>query len=216
MHKVDYSLMYVTDDNITDDTVFFKILEAALKGGVSIIQLREKSCNTLSFYNRALQTKTLCHAYRVPFIINDRVDIALAADADGVHIGQTDMPYRKARELLGATKIIGLSVSNKEQAIEAENFKVDYIGISPIFNTATKKADLAPPLGIEGLRRIRSLFSKSIICIGGINNKNIADIIKNGANGVAVISAIANAKNPEKETKNLKDIICQTGLIELL
>tara|TARA_B110000879_G_C11182547_1_gene519214 strand:+ start:1542 stop:2186 length:645 start_codon:yes stop_codon:yes gene_type:complete len=214
MHKVDYSLMYVTDDSITDDTAFFKILEDALKGGASIVQLREKSGNTRSFYNRALKAKTLCHAYRIPLIINDRIDIALAADADGVHIGQTDMPYSKARALLGATKIIGLSVSNTEQAIEAENLKVDYIGISPIFNTATKKSDLAPSLGIEGLKMIRPLFSKPIVCIGGIHQNNVADIIKNGANGVAVISAISKAKYPEKETKNLKEIICQIGLIQ--
>ena len=214
MHKVDYSLMYVTDDSITDDTAFFKILEDALKGGASIVQLREKSGNTRSFYNRALKAKTLCHAYRIPLIINDRIDIALAADADGVHIGQTDMPYGKARALLGATKIIGLSVSNTEQAIEAENLKVDYIGISPIFNTATKKSDLAPSLGIEGLKMIRPLFSKPMVCIGGIHQNNVADIIKNGANGVAVISAISKAKYPEKETKNLKEIICQIGLIQ--
>lgn len=214
MHKVDYSLMYVTDDSITNDIAFFKILEDALKGGASIIQLREKTCSTLYFYNRALKTKTLCHAYRVPLIINDRIDIALALEADGVHIGQTDMPYSKARELLGATKIIGLSVSKREQAIEAENLKVDYIGISPIFNTATKKSDLAPSLGIKGLKMIRPLFSKPIVCIGGIHQKNVADIIKNGANGVAVISAISKAKYPEKETKNLKEIICQTGFIQ--
>jgi thiamine-phosphate pyrophosphorylase len=214
MHKVDYSLMYVTDDSITDDTAFFKILEDALKGGASIVQLREKSGNTRSFYNRALKAKTLCHAYRIPLIINDRIDIALAADADGVHIGQTDMPYSKARALLGATKIIGLSVSNTEQAIEAENLKVDYIGISPIFNTATKKSDLAPSIGIEGLKMIRPLFSKPMVCIGGIHQNNVADIIKNGANGVAVISAISKAKYPEKETKNLKEIICQIGLIQ--
>ena len=214
MHKVDYSLMYVTDDSITDDTAFFKILEDALKGGTSIVQLREKSGNTRSFYNRALKAKTLCHAYRIPLIINDRIDIALAADADGVHIGQTDMPYSKARALLGATKIIGLSVSNTEQAIEAENLKVDYIGISPIFNTATKKSDLAPSLGIEGLKMIRPLFSKPIVCIGGIHQNNVTDIIKNGANGVAVISAISKAKYPKKETKNLKEIICQIGLIQ--
>lgn len=214
MYKAAYALMYVTDDSIANDKAFFTILEDALKGGASIIQLREKSCNTLSFYNRASRAKKLCHAYRVPLIINDRIDIALAIDADGVHIGQTDMPYSKARELLGATKIIGLSVSNTQQAIEAENLRVDYIGISPIFNTATKKSDLAPSLGIEGLKMIRPLFSKPIVCIGGIHKKNVADIIKNGSDGVAVISAISKAEYPEKETKKLKEIICQTGLTQ--
>ena len=214
MYNIDYSLMFVTDDSITDDPTFFNILEDSLKGGATIIQLREKSCNTHSFYKRALKSKTLCIAYNVPLIINDRIDIALAVGADGVHIGQTDMPYEIARKLLGDTKIIGLSVSNTQQALDANNLTVDYIGISPIFNTSTKNIDLAPPLGIEGLKIIRTLFSKPILCIGGIQKNNVADIIKNGSNGIAVISAISKAEYPEKETKKLKEIICQIGLIQ--
>jgi thiamine-phosphate pyrophosphorylase len=213
MNSTDYALMFVTDDSVTDDRVFFKILEEALKGGVTTIQLREKSCSTHSFYKRALKTKTLCKAYNVPLLINDRIDIALAVDADGVHIGQTDMPYAAARALLGNTKIIGLSVSNILQATEAEKLNADYIGISPIFDTSTKKSDLAPALGIEGLKMIRPLFSKSIVCIGGIHKGNVVDIIKNGADGVALISAISQAENPLKETQKLKEIICQIGLI---
>jgi thiamine-phosphate pyrophosphorylase len=214
MNNIDYSLMYVTDDRVTNDIAFFKILEDSLKGGVTIVQLREKSCDTYSFYRRASKAKTLCQAYNVPLIINDRIDIALAVDADGVHIGQTDMPYTVVRALLGNTKIVGLSVSNILQAAEAETLTVDYIGISPVFDTATKKSDLAPSLGIEGLKIIRPLFSKPIICIGGIHKKNVADIIKNGSNGVAVVSAISKAEHPEKETKILKEIICQTGLMQ--
>ncbi|MFT4850956.1 MAG: thiamine-phosphate pyrophosphorylase [Roseivirga sp.] len=213
MNNLDYSLMFVTDDSVTDDNAFFKILEDSLKGGVTIIQLREKSCNTSSFYRRASKAKTLCRAYNVPLIINDRIDIALAVDADGVHIGQTDMPYAVARKLLGKAKIVGLSVSNVLQAVEAENLTVDYIGISPIFDTSTKKSDLAPSLGIEGLKMIKAIFSKPIVCIGGITKRNVAEIIKNGANGVAVITAISRAEDPENETKILKEIICQTGLI---
>jgi thiamine-phosphate pyrophosphorylase len=213
MNNIDYSLMFVTDDSVTDDDAFFKILKDSLKGGATIIQLREKSCDTYSFYKRASKTKVLCQAYNVPLIINDRIDIALAVDADGVHIGQTDMPYAVARGLLGNAKMVGLSVSNTLQATEAENLTVDYIGISPIFDTSTKKSDLAPSLGIEGLKMIRSLFSKPIVCIGGIHKGNVADIIKNGSNGVAVISAISKAEYPEKETQKLKEIICQTGLI---
>jgi thiamine-phosphate pyrophosphorylase len=213
MNNIDYSLMFVTDDSVTDDGAFFKILEGALKGGITIVQLREKSCTTNSFYKRASKAKTLCQAYHVPLIINDRIDIALAIDADGVHIGQTDMPYAIARALLGNNKIIGLSVSSIPQAIEAENLNADYIGISPIFDTSTKKSDLAPALGIAGLKMIRPIFLKAIVCIGGINKRNVADIIKNGANGVALISAISQAENPVKETEKLKKIICQTGLI---
>ncbi|WP_338791979.1 thiamine phosphate synthase [Bernardetia sp. MNP-M8] len=211
---IDYSLMFVTDDSITDDTIFFRVLEDSLKGGATIIQLREKSCNTDSFYKRALTSKLLCHSYNVPLIINDRIDIALAVDADGVHIGQTDMPYKIARKLVGDSKIIGLSVSDSQQAIEANKLTVDYIGISPIFDTHTKKTDLAPSLGIEGLKMIRKLFSKPIVCIGGIKKENVVDIIKNGSNGIAVVSAISKAEYPEQETKLLKEIICQTGLIQ--
>ena len=214
MNNIDYSLMFVTDDNITDDKAFFSILEGTLKGGATIVQLREKSSTTYSFYRRAKKSKELCKKYDVPLIINDRIDISLAIDADGVHIGQSDMPYTVARKLLGDTKIIGLSVSNHQQAIEAANLTVDYIGISPIFDTSTKTTDLAPALGIEGLKMIRSLFLKPIVCIGGIQRSNVAEIIKNGSDGIAVISAISKAENPEIETRNLKEIICQTGLIQ--
>ena len=115
MNNATLSLMYVTDDSITNDIKFFEILEAALIGGASCIQLREKTCDTKTFYNRALQAKSLCEIYKVPLIINDRVDITLAVNADGVHLGQTDMPFKVARNLLGSTKIIGLSVSNVTQ-----------------------------------------------------------------------------------------------------
>jgi thiamine-phosphate pyrophosphorylase len=212
MNNIDYSLMYVTDDSVTDGPTFFKILEDSLKGGATIIQLREKQSDTYSFYSRAVQAKALCRIYNVPLIINDRIDIALAVDADGVHIGQSDMPYAVTRELVGNNKIVGLSVSNTQQAIEAENLSVDYIGISPIFNTSTKKTDLANPVGIEGLQIIRALFSNPIVCIGGIQQSNVSEIIKNGSDGIAVISAISKAVFPEKETKKLKEIIWQTGI----
>jgi thiamine-phosphate pyrophosphorylase len=212
MNSIDYSLMFVTDDSVTDNDAFFKILEDSLKGGATIIQLREKNCDTYTFYKRALQSKTLCHSYKVPLIINDRIDVALAVDADGVHIGQKDLPYSLTRKLVGINKIIGLSVSDRAQAIEAEKLGADYIGISPIFKTSTKKSDLAAPLGIEGLQIIRTLFSKPIVCIGGIQTDNVANIIKNGSNGIAVISAISKAAFPEKETKKLKEIIWQTGI----
>ncbi|WP_299317087.1 thiamine phosphate synthase [uncultured Maribacter sp.] len=211
MPKVDYALMYVTDDSIRDDNNFFTILEGALKGGATIIQLREKTCDTLVFYKRALRCKELCSTHGIPLIINDRLDIALAIDADGVHIGQTDMPYDVARRLLGNSKIIGLSVSNKKQAEHQDAQAADYIGISPIFSTNTKATDLARPLGLLGLKEIRALYSKPIVCIGGIHKNNTKEIIENGADGIAVVSAISKAANPEAATKELKDIICKTG-----
>lgn len=211
MHKVDYALMYVTDDSIKDDNSFFLILEASLKGGATIIQLREKTCDTQTFYQRAVRCKEICEKYNAPLLINDRLDIALAIDADGVHIGQTDMPYAVARRLLGNSKIIGLSVSNKEQAEQPNAQAADYIGISPIFSTNTKTTDLAKPLGIAGLKEIRQLYAKPIVCIGGINKNNTRDLMDHGADGIAVVSAISKAEDPEATTKELKKIVCKTG-----
>ncbi|MDY0781440.1 thiamine phosphate synthase [Tenacibaculum sp. IB213877] len=211
MEKTDYSLMYVTDERITDDVLFFNILEASLEGGVTIIQLREKNLDTKTFYNRAKKAKSLCDKYAVPIIINDRIDIALAIDADGVHIGQKDMPVSIARKLLGKDKIIGLSVSNTQQAIDTSTQGIDYIGISPIFGTATKTIDLDEPLGLNGLIKIKEISTKPIVCIGGINKENTTSVIQNGADGIAVISAISQAISPEKETRTLKNSICKTG-----
>ena len=211
MPKVDYALMYVTDDSIKDDNSFFHILEASLKGGATIIQLREKTSDTLEFYKRAVRCKEICEKFNVPLLINDRLDIALAIDADGVHIGQTDMPYEVARRLLGNSKIIGLSVSNKEQAEQPNAQAADYIGISPIFSTNTKTTDLAKPLGIAGLKEIRQLYAKPIVCIGGINKNNTRDLMDHGADGIAIVSAISKADNPEEASRELKNILCKTG-----
>ncbi|MFD1553386.1 thiamine phosphate synthase [Putridiphycobacter roseus] len=212
MIKIDYSLMFVTDDRIGDDTAFFSILESALKGGATIIQLREKTLDTLHFYLRAVKAKTLCDTYKVPLIINDRVDIALAVAAAGLHIGENDLPKEVVRKLMGPNKIIGSSVSNKQQAITAQLSDVDYIGISPVFSTSSKIENLASPLGINGLVEIRKIFTNPIVCIGGINKDNTGKVMLNGANGIAVISAISKAESPTAATKQLKEIICQTGL----
>ncbi|HDZ05973.1 hypothetical protein LCGC14_0121820 [marine sediment metagenome] len=211
MPKVDYALMYVTDDSIKDDNSFFSILEASLKGGATIIQLREKTCDTQTFYQRAVRCKEICEKYNVPLLINDRLDIALAIDADGVHIGQTDMPYAIARTLLGDDKIIGLSVSTTEQAVANDAQQADYIGISPIFSTNTKTTDLAKPIGISGLKKIRELYAKPIVCIGGIDKNNTRDLMDNGADGIAIVSAISKTDNPEEATRELKNILCKTG-----
>lgn len=204
--------MLVTDDRIIDDKLFFNVLEASLKGGADIIQLREKNSDTLSFYNRAVKTKEICKKYKTPLIINDRLDIALAINADGIHIGQKDIPYAIVRKLLGNNKIIGLSVSNKAQAIQSNSLDVDYIGISPIFSTTTKTKNLDTPLEIAGLKKIKSIANKPLICIGGINATNTKSIMENGANGIAVVSAISKAENPEIATKKFKNILCKTGL----
>ena len=199
--------MYVTDDTVTNDTRFFTILESALKGGASCIQLREKNSSTLAFYNRAVKAKTLCQTYKVPLLINDRLDIALAVDADGVHMGQNDMPYTVTRQLLGANKIIGLSVSNKKQAEKANLLDVNYIGLSPIFATQTKTKNLAEPLGVHGLKAIHKNTQKPIVCIGGIHLNNAKQLFDYGASGIAVVSAISKSDAPKTATQKLKTLV---------
>ena len=211
MINIDYSLVYVTDDRIINDSEFFHVLEKSLQGGASLVQLREKSLNTKSFYERAVKTKTICDRYGIPLIINDRLDIALATDATGLHIGQKDLPLKVARKLLGGNKIIGLSISNKHQAIESNNLEVDYIGLSPVFSTNTKTKDLDRPLGLEGIKTISQLSNKPIVSIGGIDKTNAANIMQYGSNGIAVVSAISKAANPKLATEQLKNIVCQTG-----
>lgn len=203
--------MYVTDDRITDDSDFFSTLEQSLEGGTSIVQLREKGLDTKSFYNRAVKAKSLCDRYQVPLIINDRLDIALAADTAGLHLGQMDLPVQMARKLLGPDKIIGLSVSNQQQALASNNLDVDYIGLSPVFGTQTKTRDLDNPLGLEGLRVISQISKRPIVSIGGIDKTNALDVIQNGSKGIAVVSAISKAVNPKAATEELKKLVCQTG-----
>lgn len=199
--------MFVTDERIAKDGAFFAVLEASLQGGATIVQLREKKLDTRGFYQRALAAKQLCERYDIPLIINDRVDIALAVNADGVHLGQSDLPASVARQVLGPHKIIGLSVSNDQQALEANQLEVDYIGLSPIFGTTTKTEQLDPPLGLEGLQRFKTISQHPIVCIGGIHHQNAASVLQHGANGLAIVSAIAQATNPKQATQQFKAII---------
>jgi thiamine-phosphate pyrophosphorylase len=158
------------------------------------VQLREKSCSTREFLQEALALKELLQPLGIPLIINDRVDIALAVRADGVHLGQTDMPINHARRLLGPDCLIGISAESVADAIEAEQQGADYIGISPVFSTPTK-TDTAPALGLEGIRQIRALVRIPLVGIGGINLTNSRQVIAAGADGVAVVSAIMAAES---------------------
>ncbi len=199
--------MFVTDDRITENEKFYWLLEKVLIGGATIIQLREKNIETINFYKRALEVKKICDTYKTPLIINDRLDVALSIDADGLHLGQNDMPVNIARKFLGKDKIIGISVSNKKQLETANTSDADYIGLSPIFKTNTKTENIAAPLGLNGLKSLKSITKKPIICIGGIDSKNVEDVIYNGSDGVAIVSAISESFHPEKITKKLKNLI---------
>jgi thiamine-phosphate pyrophosphorylase len=196
----------VTDRELSRGRPIEEIVAAAVRGGVTIVQLREKECSTREFIRLAERVKRILVPRNIPLIINDRIDIALAVDADGVHIGQNDMPYNIARALLGTDKIIGLSVESVADARDAEFLDVDYLGVSPIYFTPTK-TDLKHELGLDGLRQIKSFSRHPLVGIGGLNAENVADLIKSGADGIAVVSAICSADNPEKATRELAQIV---------
>jgi len=184
------------------------VLEAA-RAGVCLVQLREKTIDTRSFLNKALTLKSILEPFRIPLIINDRVDIALASGANGVHIGQSDMPYKTARRLMGPDSIIGLSVETWEDVITAQDLSVDYIGVSPVFSTPTK-TDTKEPWGIAGLERIKAYSRHPLVAIGGINLSNTARVIRAGADSIAVVSAICSAENPFEATRRLGSYFQQT------
>ena len=195
-------LYLVTDESLLSGKDLYKTVEAAVKGGVSMVQLREKESATRDFIERAIRLKQLLTPYHVPLIINDRIDIALASGADGVHIGQSDMPYHLARQLLPKGKIIGLSVESREQVYEANGLDVDYIAASPVFGTATKTNTLTE-WGLEGVSWIRSVSRHPLVAIGNIKAHNIASIFQAGADSAAVVSAIISANDPEQAARTL-------------
>ena len=200
------SLYLVTDSVLAGDRNMEDIVREAVEGGVTMVQLREKSLDTRSFIDRALRLKKLLAPYGVPLIINDRVDVALASDADGVHIGQSDMPYPMARAILGPDKIIGLSVENMDQVSEANGLDVDYIGVSPVFATPTK-TDTAEPFGLDGLRRAVRMSVHPVVAIGGMNAGTAREVIATGVDGIAVVSAIVCAASPLEASRELMRII---------
>ncbi|MBZ4662697.1 MAG: thiamin-phosphate pyrophosphorylase [Caloramator sp.] len=206
MKKVDYSLHLVTDRKIIGDRDWLSCIEDAIKGGVTIVQLREKEASSLEFYNIAIQMKKITSKYSIPLIINDRVDIALAVDADGVHIGQEDIPAKKVRQLIGENKILGVSVSNIEEANRAFEDGADYLGVGAIFPTDTKKD--AVNVNIETLKKIRNNLNCKVVAIGGINENNVYKL-KGLCDGVAVISAILGKEDVKDAAIKIKSKFLQ-------
>ena len=202
----DYSLYLVTDRGLSRGRSTLEIVEAAVRGGVSCVQLREKHCSTREFIQQAQLIRDRLQKLGIPLIINDRLDVALAAKADGVHLGQTDMPLEMARAIAADTLLIGISAESLRDAVEAEKGGADYLGVSPIYATPTK-TDTAPALGLEGLRHIRDAVNLPLVGIGGLNPDNAGDVIRNGADGVAVVSAIVAADDPEQAARNLRAVI---------
>ncbi len=202
---IDYSLYLVTDRKLLKGNNLLGSIEEAITGGVTIIQLREKDCCTRDFFDVALKVKTITDSHNIPLIINDRLDIALAVNAAGLHIGQDDMPAKIARKLLGPAKILGVSASTLEEAITAQIDGADYCGVGAIFPTGSKHDARQVPL--ETLRQIKARLTIPIVAIGGINQNNARTVLQEKVDGIAVISAILCEQDCRKAAENLGKIV---------
>lgn len=201
-------LYLVTDRDLCGGRPLKEVVAAAVAGGAAWVQLREKNLSTRVFVEEAAAVKALLAPHKVPLIINDRLDVALAVGADGVHVGQDDMPYPLARKILGTGKIIGLSVETWEDVEAAEKWDVDYLGVSPVFATPTK-TDTKGSWGLEGIARIRSFSRHPLVAIGGLNATNTGAAVRAGADGIAVVSAICAAPDPLAAARELCRIIAE-------
>ncbi|MDD2554073.1 MAG: thiamine phosphate synthase [Desulfotomaculaceae bacterium] len=201
--SVNYSLYLVTDRGMLRKKSLYSAVEAALRGGVTLLQLREKDAGSGEFYNIALEMKKLANSYGVPLIINDRLDISLAVDADGLHIGQDDLPLQVAKKLLVPGKILGYTVSNVVEAVYGEKNGADYLGAGPIYHTGSKVTEIEP-IGTAKLKEIRESVSIPVVGIGGIGMPNIVEVKKSGVQGISVISAILAKDDVEAAARDLK------------
>jgi thiamine-phosphate pyrophosphorylase len=206
MGRIDWRLCFIADSEAAEGRDILQLIAGAVEGGATIVQLRGKTWTSREFLDLGIQACQFLHSQKIPLVINDRVDIALACEADGVHLGQEDIPLPYAREILGINRVMGISVATPEEAEAAEKAGADYVGAGPIFLTLSKK-DTGPLLGLDGLRRIREKIKIPILAIGGISAANVTDVISAGADGVAVISAIAAARNPGQEAANIIEAI---------
>jgi len=198
----------VTDDGLSGDRSTPEVVEAAIAGGVDVVQLREKGTSARSRYELGSELRELTRAGDVPLIVNDRVDIAAAVDADGVHLGDEDLPVAEAREQLGPNAVIGRSVSTVEEARAAERGGADYLGVGAIFATDSKETDSEQSeLGVERVRRINEAVEVPFVAIGGVTPANASDVVAAGADGVAVISAVTGADDPEAATRALNEAV---------
>jgi len=197
-----WDVYLVTDRAFSRGRSTREIVEAAVRGGVSVVQLREKDLDTREFLEEGRGIREILKDAGVPLIINDRIDIALALDAEGVHLGQSDMPADIARKLLGPDRIIGLSVEEPGHITGHEAAYADYLGISPVFLTPTK-TDLEKAWGLDGLREARAMTGLPLIAIGSVRHENARDVIEAGADCVAVVTAITAADDPEQATRRL-------------
>ncbi|MFQ6001328.1 MAG: thiamine phosphate synthase [Anaerolineae bacterium] len=202
---MDWTLYVITDAKLSRGRSHLEVAQAAIEGGASIIQFREKEMTTRELVETARRLKELTNENGVPFIVNDRLDVALAVEADGVHVGQDDMPAALARQLMGR-KIVGVSATTVEEALQAQADGADYLGVGPIYPTGTKP-DAVPPIGLEGLAQIVQAVEIPVVAIGGISEENAAEVIACGADGVAVISAVVSAPDIVTAARRLRETV---------
>lgn len=207
--KYDYTLYLVTDRMLMSTATLCEAVEQAITGGCTMVQLREKNISSLDFYNLAKAVRHITNKYNVPLIINDRIDIALSVGAQGVHIGQSDIPASVARKIIGRDMLLGVSASFLPEAIRAQNDGADYLGVGAMFPTGTKSD--AAAVSMNELQKIRKAVSIPIVAIGGINKENASQLIGIGINGLAVVSAIISQPDIKQAATELKHIFCGEG-----
>lgn len=200
--KIDYTLYFCTDRRLMSCGSIEESVEKAIKGGCSVIQLREKECSSREFYELAVNVKKITAGYGVPLIINDRVDIALLAGADGVHLGQSDLPCSEIRKLTGEDFIIGVSAATPEEAEKAQADGADYLGVGAMFPTATKTN--TRPVTKQRLAEIRAATDLPFVIIGGINQRTVSQFYGMGVNGAAVVSAVAAQPDIEAAAREMR------------
>ncbi|MEA3375167.1 MAG: thiamine phosphate synthase [Chloroflexota bacterium] len=204
--EIDWSLYVITDRGAAGGRPLTDVVRAVLAGGATVIQLREKHAGAREIIEVGQALHRITREASIPLIVNDRVDIALALEAEGVHVGQDDMPAALARDLMGPDRILGVSAGTVEEALQAEGDGADYLGVGDIYGTPTKP-DAGVPIGIQRLRGIAEAVSIPVVGIGGINADNATAVIEAGAAGVAVISAVVGATDPEAAARQLRQIV---------
>lgn len=202
--KIDYSIYLVTDETCLKGLSLLDAVEQALRGGVTVVQYRAKDTDGGKMYREALELKQLCDSYKVPLIINDRLDIAMAIGAAGVHVGQSDFPCAEARRLLGENFVIGVSAHNPEEALQAVADGADYLGCGAVFGSATKHN--VGTLGLENLKAIRQVVKLPMVGIGGVTSDNYHLVLETGANGAAIVSGILAAEAIRERVKKFVTI----------
>ncbi len=208
MRSPNFDLYLVTDRSQTGGRDLLWVLERALEGGVRAVQLREKDLGGRELFVLAEKTKRLCERYQANLFVNDRVDVALGVDADGVHLGGDSMPVRAARELLGAEKLIGVSTHSINEASEAEREKADFILFGPVYFTASKAA-YGEPQGLGRLKKVVEKISLPVYAIGGVKVGNIAEVKETGVRGIALISAVLSASDPRAATRRILETLAR-------